>query len=74
VPPNVAVLLPLSVKVAPLGSVPSTDRAGLGYPVLETVNGSGGKGAPTLAQVKVLGLVIVGAVFVPAGRTFNVNT
>ena len=59
VPEMVAVPLPLSTKLSPLGSVPDSDSAGAGSPVVVMVKL---KAAPTM-EVAVAALVIAGATF-----------
>ena len=59
VPAIVAVPLPLSVKVRPLGRLPDSVMAGAGSPVVETVKLNG---APTI-EVAEPALVMVGATF-----------
>ena len=59
VPAMVAVPLPLSTKVIPVGSAPLTDSAGTGAPVVTTVVL---KGAPTIALADEA-LTMVGARF-----------
>src|SRR5512135_2444035 len=76
--PSAPVLSPLSMKFTPKGkpvcpSLVTTDRAGVGDPMLVIVTWSGEKGAPMASQVAVLPLVIVGGIAVPSGLTISVN-
>ena len=59
VPEMVAVPLPLSTKLSPLGSVPDSDSAGAGSPVVVMAKLNG---APTF-ELAVAALVMVGATF-----------
>src|SRR5512135_3453935 len=76
--PSAPVLSPLSMKFTPNGrpvcpSLVTTDRVGVGDPMLVTVTWSGEKGAPTVSKSDELPLVIVGASGVPSGLTTSVN-
>jgi len=57
VPPRVAVPLPLSTKVTPLGNAPDSERAGFGTPVVVTMKV---EALPTVKEV-LLALVMAGA-------------
>ena len=61
-----AVPLPLSVNVTPVGSAPVRVRVGLGVPVVVTVNDP----AVPIVNVVLLALVIAGAV--PAAVTLGI--
>ena len=63
-PPNVAVPLPLSVKVIPAGSCPSSASVGVGVPVAVTVKSTGSRSSNCTKPA----LVMTGATVVVSAR------